>query len=548
MTTAPSSNAEDSGAWKDELAAYLDGELSADASRQLEQQLASNTSAREELRRLERVWDALDLLPREPADENFARSTVEMVAQQAEQDATRSQPILQKRNWLTAILVTLVITSIVGGGYLLGRQLFPNPNATVLAELPILLRLDEYRTVGSIEYLEAIHTQRIFGPGIGAATPVANSTPVPSADGMRDRREIVASLSPAEQEELARRWEWYTRNPSEHPALMQLHKALIEHEDRDTLWAVAEGYTDWMQSRAPGERMFLAELDPSERLNLVTRKRRAELQAEEAAAALSDADITAVLRWALGMLRDHTRIPDRERIAERIQGGIENPAVRVGALIWVTRAGPLSGGWIRRLPPEAFDQLVSQLTPETQARLRGVSDRPEDRAQTLVNWLTAATSARAEELRTKPDTAELDKFFASLPRDRQMELEGLPPEQFREVLQELYYSERVGPMGRVFDGRSFGRWGGDWRPGGDGRPGGEGPGRDGPRGEGPRGEGPPFDGRERGRGPMPPQPGDERFFDGPPGPPREGGPPPGVRPPFPGGPPPESPPPGDDGE
>ncbi|MEX0585756.1 MAG: hypothetical protein WD176_03880, partial [Pirellulales bacterium] len=54
---------------KADLVAYLDGELDAETSRELENLLATDPNARDEMQRMEQAWDLLDELPRAEVDE-----------------------------------------------------------------------------------------------------------------------------------------------------------------------------------------------------------------------------------------------------------------------------------------------------------------------------------------------------------------------------------------------------------------------------------------------------------------------------------------------
>lgn len=56
---------------RQDLVAYIDGELSVDEERRLDQILSQNAVARREVARLEEVYDFLDYLPREDASTDF---------------------------------------------------------------------------------------------------------------------------------------------------------------------------------------------------------------------------------------------------------------------------------------------------------------------------------------------------------------------------------------------------------------------------------------------------------------------------------------------
>ena len=63
---------------EEQLVAYLDGELDDESSRSLEQRLATDSTLRLQLGRLERTWDLLDQLGRAEVGETFTRTTIEM--------------------------------------------------------------------------------------------------------------------------------------------------------------------------------------------------------------------------------------------------------------------------------------------------------------------------------------------------------------------------------------------------------------------------------------------------------------------------------------
>src|ERR671922_129363 len=70
----------------DELVAYLDGELPPDECRGVEERLATDADYRQQLRDLDQAWEALDALPATNVDDQFARTTIEMVTVAAQRD------------------------------------------------------------------------------------------------------------------------------------------------------------------------------------------------------------------------------------------------------------------------------------------------------------------------------------------------------------------------------------------------------------------------------------------------------------------------------
>src|SRR3972149_5979350 len=108
-------NAENS--LEEQLVAYLDGELDAQSSRQIEELLASDPEVRLKLQRLERTWELLDELETTPAGEKFTRTTLEMVALAAQEDVQKTldeAPRRRRRRWL---LGGVGLLAAGGGGF-----------------------------------------------------------------------------------------------------------------------------------------------------------------------------------------------------------------------------------------------------------------------------------------------------------------------------------------------------------------------------------------------------------------------------------------------
>src|SRR5690349_18118484 len=84
----------------EELVAYLDGELEADATKRLENVLATDDRARRRLNQLAVSWDLLEQLPRATVDDNFTRTTVEMLALEAEGAIAQAQAVAPSRKRL----------------------------------------------------------------------------------------------------------------------------------------------------------------------------------------------------------------------------------------------------------------------------------------------------------------------------------------------------------------------------------------------------------------------------------------------------------------
>ena len=84
---------------KEQMVAYLDGELADEEVRRSEAMLAEDPKLREQVVQLEQTWGALDHLGRSEVDETFTQTTLEMVAVAAEDYLQQHQQEAPRRNF-----------------------------------------------------------------------------------------------------------------------------------------------------------------------------------------------------------------------------------------------------------------------------------------------------------------------------------------------------------------------------------------------------------------------------------------------------------------
>ena len=155
----------DADALQEELTAYLDGELDAETVSQVEQRLARDAEYREELARLERAWGLLDRLPRAALDDSFTKSTIEMVAVAASQEADAvlaEQPRRRRRQQWAGIAGVLTALAV---GFFIGKRLWPDPNQELLRDLPVLQNLELYYQADNMEFLRMLDEANLFPEG-----------------------------------------------------------------------------------------------------------------------------------------------------------------------------------------------------------------------------------------------------------------------------------------------------------------------------------------------------------------------------------------------
>lgn len=149
------------------LVAYLDGELNEAESRALATKVTQSVTARREIESLQKTWELLDFLPRPDAAPDFATRTVSLalargagdgkwagIAGRATRLATRGAALLG------------VSAAALGLGYALARWAWPDTSARLIRDLPIAEHLDEYKSVGSFEFLQRLEELPAFSEDV----------------------------------------------------------------------------------------------------------------------------------------------------------------------------------------------------------------------------------------------------------------------------------------------------------------------------------------------------------------------------------------------
>jgi anti-sigma factor RsiW len=173
MAKLPSLSAKE----REDLVAYLDGELDAQAAGDLEVKLNLDAEARAEAEALRRTWEMLDYLPRPEPAPTFASRTLERVSSlglpvqpaEASEIGKRWRPWLLGGGWAAAVLLAGTL------GYAGVSWLSPSNPATTHTNKPVDvdallvkdLRLIEnkrlYDLVDDVGFLRELDAPDLFG-------------------------------------------------------------------------------------------------------------------------------------------------------------------------------------------------------------------------------------------------------------------------------------------------------------------------------------------------------------------------------------------------
>ena len=129
---------------RDNLVAYLDGELDEAATADIEQALADSPVARHEVDMISRSWDLLNALPTHRASGEFTERTVSSLRAQ-EDKAPRIPPDLIYRSVRRGLLLAVWASILAACGYIgfaATRHWIPNDAEALLEDYDIINNFD----------------------------------------------------------------------------------------------------------------------------------------------------------------------------------------------------------------------------------------------------------------------------------------------------------------------------------------------------------------------------------------------------------------------
>ena len=145
-----------------EMVAYLDGELDVHQVADVEKRLSEDSEYRVRLQQLQQAWDLLDELPRSKGDEQFTRSTVEIVVVKAREEVERLAAVPTWQRWLPRLGGLLLVVGVSLAGYLFSWQLVNRNNRQLIQDLPVIEKMSQYKQAESLEFLRMLVNEGVF--------------------------------------------------------------------------------------------------------------------------------------------------------------------------------------------------------------------------------------------------------------------------------------------------------------------------------------------------------------------------------------------------
>lgn len=158
---------------RDNLVAYLDGELDDASTQEIEQSLARSADARHEVEMLTRTWELLDTLPKSKASDEFSERTLSSIkVEDLTQSGTgwfcpanwgrRAYPVL----WCLGLIVAAT------AGFSVSRYGIPDESEQLVEELPLIEKYNVYSDIVDVEFLQELQKSGLFDEDLnGNETP-----------------------------------------------------------------------------------------------------------------------------------------------------------------------------------------------------------------------------------------------------------------------------------------------------------------------------------------------------------------------------------------
>jgi len=460
------------------IIAYLDGELSAEESAQVEQRLATDEEFRQDLQGAERAWAALDELSMAKVNEEFSRTTMEMVVDTARQDVeakTLALPLQRRRHGLQPALLAATAMLL---GMVVFRVASPAPQRRLLADLPVIQHIDLYRQFQSVTFLTDLQerlSQQRRPEGRLPVTPAeqeqlqAMQAEFHLLTASNQRSSWLASLPPNKQLTLRAKYNRFQDlSPQRQEELRALHAEIEAASEREQLLQTLFRYQLWLSNLSQSEQYGLRELPSAERARQVA-ERMQQAASEQLFRLTADqlAHLQASLQpQILKTLRKSKQAfaTERSEWAKREQKRFREMSEdeqRMRAIHFAMKGAP-----------EKMHQLSDLIVAALPAQVQGAFENlpPWEKAALFRGWMRQARaekkSNRQNGKRKPGEIAEeelADFFVDELEPMVKERLLALPRDKMKQQLQRLY---RGGPMPEADHHEPPPEWGGPPLPSG----------------------------------------------------------------------------------
>ena len=154
------------------LVAYLDGEMDTQNVRQMEDRLSVEPDLREKMASLEQTWNMLGELETVPVDKELVRSTMEVVTLTIEKELGDDEKKAEQRKLYDRLVLVGILIMFGVIGYQLAALVGVHVQNQLVDDVPIIRQINDYKEIGSFEFLKALLEKGVFDPPTDEDTAV----------------------------------------------------------------------------------------------------------------------------------------------------------------------------------------------------------------------------------------------------------------------------------------------------------------------------------------------------------------------------------------
>lgn len=398
------------------LVSYLDGELDAQQTQEIDQQIATDTKLRERINQLRMTWDMLDELPVAPPSPRFAETTLEMAALSVPEDPQASTKlahwIFNNANRIFIFALPLLFL----GGFVATRINQSRAERQLLRDLPILVDWRALSNIDSQEWLEVLVEQPdLVSAFNGTELGMVGGGEVPIQ--LNERRDWVTKLDDADRSRLnVNLSEFRQRDPARQSALRKIiTKIYSDTTTKAKYLSAARCYELLLQKQSMTERSALYDLPIAERknelLHLVSVHRSQQFAKE-----MPSTDASAIRDWAEDMQAKHLIVHGKNDALLDVDFDLyANPTCMINF--------------------QDFEDLAARMSPQAQNILSGLNST-NSYVDTLVYWIRALSIPK-EVSGERIGAKELKETYMKLSGSQQDQVDLLPPQEAKALLRKL---------------------------------------------------------------------------------------------------------------
>ncbi|MBQ9814048.1 MAG: hypothetical protein IJM54_12160 [Thermoguttaceae bacterium] len=235
----------------EEIAAYLDGEMSPEERTAFEAKVEASETIRAKLDAERSAWNALALLDEvEKPGVDLTESTLGRLSEETQAELQAADEKNKRRRLVLYATTTLGACALFVLGYFLSATFFPDLRQKRQKDCQVVDRLEQLGAVDSFEYLIALHEAKLFAPG-----PEKNDD-AQSSDRRPNVNFFLPDFKPGPKktyEELSQDRAFYRRelqfenlDELEKNKYRTLYRQIEAAPNSEELWTTANAYVFWL--------------------------------------------------------------------------------------------------------------------------------------------------------------------------------------------------------------------------------------------------------------------------------------------------------------